>query len=116
MSATKRTQPTQIRHKEGNFHGLIILQHVPFPHGTDLTRHVQQAKIAVGYSAPTLAVTGLMLGYFRLVPIKRFYSDLDKWVRRRIRMCIWTSWKNGRTRVANLLKLGIREHEAYTHV
>ncbi len=55
------------------------------------------------------------VGYFRLVPIKSFYNDLDKWVRRRIRMCIWTSWKNGRTRVANLRKLGIREHEAYTH-
>jgi RNA-directed DNA polymerase len=54
-------------------------------------------------------------GYFRLVPIKSFYSDLDKWVRRRIRMCIWTSWKNGRTRVANLRKLGVSEHEAKTH-
>jgi RNA-directed DNA polymerase len=55
------------------------------------------------------------VGYFRLVPIKSFYSDLDKWVRRRIRMCIWKSWKNGRTRVANLMKLGVSEHEAYTH-
>jgi len=55
------------------------------------------------------------VGYFRLVPIKSFYSELDKWVRRRIRMCIWKSWKNGRTRVANLMKLGVSEHEAYTH-
>jgi RNA-directed DNA polymerase len=55
------------------------------------------------------------VGYFRLVPIKSFYSDLDKWVRRRLRMCIWKSWKNGRTRVANLMKLGVSEHEAYTH-
>ena len=35
------------------------------------------------------------VGYFRLVPIKSFFSDLDKWVRRRIRMCIWKQWKNG---------------------
>jgi RNA-directed DNA polymerase len=55
------------------------------------------------------------VGYFRLVPIKSFYSELDKGVRRRIRMCIWTSWKNGRTRAANLMKLGVPEHEAYTH-
>ena len=55
------------------------------------------------------------VGYFRLVPIKSFYNDLDKWVRRRIRMCIWKSWKNGRTRVKNLMKLGVPEHEAYTH-
>ena len=55
------------------------------------------------------------MGYFRLVPLESFYSDLDKWVRRRIRMCIWKSWKNGRTRVANLRKLGVREPEASTH-
>jgi RNA-directed DNA polymerase len=55
------------------------------------------------------------VGYFRLVPIKSFFSDLDKWVRRRIRMCIWKQWKNGRTRVAALRKLGVAEHEAYTH-
>jgi hypothetical protein len=48
------------------------------------------------------------------VPIKSFYSDLDKWVRRRIRMCIWKQWKTGRTRAAALLKLGVPEHEAYT--
>ena len=55
------------------------------------------------------------VGYFRLVPIKSFFGDLDKWVRRRIRMCIWKSWRRGRTRVAALRKLGIREHEAWTH-
>lgn len=55
------------------------------------------------------------VGYFRLVPIKSFFSDLDKWVRRRLRMCIWKQWKTGRTRVAALMKLGIAEHEAFTH-
>jgi hypothetical protein len=47
------------------------------------------------------------VGYFRLVPIKNFFSDLDKWVRRRIRMCIWRQWKTGRTRVAALMKLAL---------
>ena len=55
------------------------------------------------------------VGYFRLVPIKSFFGELDKWVRRRIRMCIWESWKNGRTRAAALMKLGVPEHEAFTH-
>jgi RNA-directed DNA polymerase len=55
------------------------------------------------------------VGYFRLVPIKSFFSDLDKWVRRRIRMCIWKQWRRPRTRIAALRKLGIGEHEAITH-
>ena len=27
------------------------------------------------------------VGYFRLVPIKGFFSEMDKWVRRRFRSC-----------------------------
>ena len=37
----------------------------------------------------------------------------DKWVRRRIRMYIWKQWKKPRTRVANLVKLGMPEWQAY---
>jgi RNA-directed DNA polymerase len=55
------------------------------------------------------------VGYFRIVPIKSFFSELDKWVRRRIRSCYWKQWRRPRTRVANLRQFGIREHEAVTH-
>ena len=55
------------------------------------------------------------VGYFRTVPIKSFFGELDKWVRRRIRSCYWKQWKNPRTRIANLKRLGIREKEAVTH-
>jgi RNA-directed DNA polymerase len=55
------------------------------------------------------------VGYFSLVPIKSFFSELDKWVRRRIRSCYWKQWRRPRSRIANLRKLGIREHEAITH-
>ena len=40
---------------------------------------------------------------------------MDKWVRRRIRSCYWKQWRRPRTRIVNLRKLGIREHEAVTH-
>jgi RNA-directed DNA polymerase len=55
------------------------------------------------------------VGYFRLVPTKSFFSEMDKWVRRRLRSCYWKQWRNPRTRIANLKKLGIREKEAVTH-
>jgi RNA-directed DNA polymerase len=55
------------------------------------------------------------VGYFRLVPIKSFFSEMDKWVRRRLRSCYWKQWRRPRTRIANLRKLGIREKEAVTH-
>lgn len=55
------------------------------------------------------------VGYFGLVPIKSFFSDLDKWVRRRLRSCHWKQWRRPQTRIANLRKLGIHEDEAVTH-
>jgi RNA-directed DNA polymerase len=55
------------------------------------------------------------VGYFRLVPWKSFYRELDKWVRRRVRACYWREWRRPRTRVGNLLRLGIRQREALTH-
>ena len=33
--------------------------------------------------------------------------DLDQWIRRRIRMCYWKQWVKPRTKVRNLIKLGV---------
>ncbi|XZE19403.1 group II intron reverse transcriptase/maturase [Pirellulaceae bacterium SH449] len=55
------------------------------------------------------------VGYFRLVPFKSFYENLDQWIRRRVRACIWQQWRNPRTRVRNLIKLGVSPREAHTH-
>ena len=55
------------------------------------------------------------VGYFRLVPIKTYFADFDKWVRRRIRSCYWKQWRSPRTRIANLRKLGVKADEAVTH-
>ncbi|MCI5490957.1 MAG: hypothetical protein PUI10_05360 [Prevotellaceae bacterium] len=38
--------------------------------------------------------------------------ETDKWLRRRIRMCIWKVWKLPKTRIKNLMKCGIREDNA----
>lgn len=33
--------------------------------------------------------------------------DLDHWIRRRIRMCFWKQWRRPRTKIRNLMKLGL---------
>ncbi len=53
------------------------------------------------------------IAYFHLAQIKRFCTETDEWLRRRIRMCIWKSWKNVKTRVANLKKCGALDWQAY---
>ena len=53
------------------------------------------------------------VNYFKLADAKKCLVEMDKWLRRRIRMCIWKSWKKPSTRVKNLVKCGIPQWRAY---
>jgi RNA-directed DNA polymerase len=46
------------------------------------------------------------VNYFRIAKCQSRLSKLDSWIRFRLRMCIWKTWKKVRTRIANLTKLG----------
>jgi hypothetical protein len=52
------------------------------------------------------------VGYFGLVPLKSFFAELDKWIRRRLRSSYWKQWRKPRTRINKLLWLGLSLHEA----
>jgi RNA-directed DNA polymerase len=45
--------------------------------------------------------------YFLIANGYQLCVDLDQWLRRRIRMCYWRQWRKPRTKVNNLLKLGV---------
>ena len=53
------------------------------------------------------------MGYFRLSQTPKKFSDLDEWMRRRMRQIRWKEWKRPRTRVVMLRKLGVRPDMAY---
>lgn len=53
------------------------------------------------------------IGYYHFADMKRFLLDIDEWLRRRIRMCIWKAWKKPKTKVANLIKCGIEKYKAF---
>ena len=55
------------------------------------------------------------VGYYKLARMKTILGRIDSWLRRRIRMCIWKSWKNPRTRIANLIKCGVSKWQAQRH-
>ena len=52
------------------------------------------------------------VGYYHLANMKRLCTATDEWLSRRIRMCIWKSWKLPKTRIKNLMKCGIRRYDA----
>lgn len=51
--------------------------------------------------------------YYRLADMGSKVRDIDQWLRRRIRMCIWKSWKRAGTRIRNLIRCGIDKRNAY---
>ncbi|MFJ7734687.1 group II intron reverse transcriptase/maturase [Lysinibacillus sp. NPDC097231] len=52
-------------------------------------------------------------GYFALADTKSVFESLDGWIRRRLRMCLWKNWKKPRTKVRNLIRLGVPDWKAY---
>jgi len=51
--------------------------------------------------------------YFKLADMRKLMEKTDEWYRRRLRMVIWKQWKRIKTKVANLIKLGINKYKAY---
>ncbi len=51
--------------------------------------------------------------YFKLADMKILLRDIDMWYRRRLRMVIWKQWKRIRTKLANLIRLGIPKSKAW---
>ena len=54
------------------------------------------------------------LNYYGIGKMKIFIKSLDEWLRSRIRQYIWKSWKKIKTRVKNLIKLGMTRAQART--
>jgi group II intron reverse transcriptase/maturase len=51
--------------------------------------------------------------YFKLADMRKLLERTDEWYRRRLRMVIWKQWKRIKTKMANLIKLGINKYKAY---
>ena len=69
----------------------------------------------MGYERRKEALHQIIRGwveYFKLADAKKYLERMDEWLRRRIRMCIWKSWKKPNTRVKNLVKCGIKPYWA----
>jgi RNA-directed DNA polymerase len=54
-------------------------------------------------------------GYFGISQYYQPVPELDEWIRRRIRMCYWKQWRRARTKIRNLLDLGVSLQTAIQH-
>jgi len=53
------------------------------------------------------------VNYFKIANAKSIMEKLDKMIRTRLRISTWRKWKRTRTKVNNLLKLGLEKLQAY---
>lgn len=50
--------------------------------------------------------------YFRLSEVKVTWESLDQWLRRKLRAILWKQWKTWRTRLRELVRLGLSRERA----
>jgi group II intron reverse transcriptase/maturase len=65
-----------------------------------------------------LALKQFIIGwvnYYKLADMKTLLLHIDEWYRRRLRMVIWKQWKRVRTRLRNLIKLGLPKSKAWEY-
>ena len=52
--------------------------------------------------------------YFKLAEATTMLTELDKWIRHRLRCIIWRQWKRVHTRARYLMRMGLDEFRAWT--
>ena len=55
------------------------------------------------------------IGYFGLAQQLAEFSNLDGWIRRRVRMCFWKQWRYPRTKIRKMMELGVSRKLAILH-
>ena len=53
------------------------------------------------------------VNYFKYASINQKLTEVDGWLRNRLRYCIWTDWKKPERKRKNLIRLGIPQGQAY---
>jgi group II intron reverse transcriptase/maturase len=72
----------------------------------------------MGYENRKTALKQFIRGwveYFKFADMKSLLGRTDEWLRRRLRMCLWKSWKNIKTRFKNLVRCGINKVKAWQY-
>ena len=78
----------------------------------EITSRSNAMSMEVRYKKLKQVIRG-WVNYFKIANMGKIVQKLDKWIRRRIRMCYWKQWKKIKTKHDNLVKLGIENHEAW---
>jgi group II intron reverse transcriptase/maturase len=78
----------------------------------ELTRRNRSMNLQTRLEVLSRYLRGWMT-YFALTEAASVLRDLDKWIARRVRACVWKTWKRARTRIRKLRSFGLREDRVW---
>lgn len=81
-------------------------------------RKITNRNISMNFDYRIKKLNEIIVGwvnYFKLADMKTRLTELDQWARRRLRACVWKTWKLVRTRFKNLMKLGVPKYKAWEY-
>jgi group II intron reverse transcriptase/maturase len=78
----------------------------------ELTSRKRGGRIEQILAEITRLING-WLGYYRIADMKMYLQRISEWLRRRIRQLYWKRWKRIRTRLENLIQLGVPRWQAW---
>ena len=82
----------------------------------DKIRNITNRNVSMNFNYRIKKLNEITTGwvnYFKLADMRMKLLELDSWIRRRLRACIWKTWKLISTRFKNLMKLGIPKQKAW---
>jgi RNA-directed DNA polymerase len=82
----------------------------------DKVRAITARSRSMSMEARLMELRLLNLGwgnYFKISDSRSPFKEADKWVRSRLRLCLWKQWKQPKTKIKELTKLGTTSYQAY---
>lgn len=81
-------------------------------------RKITNRNVSMNFNYRIKKLNEVIVGwvnYFKLADMKSKLIELDGWIRRRLRACVWKTWKKIRTKFNNLIKLGIPKDKSWEY-
>lgn len=81
-------------------------------------RRITNRNVSMNFNYRIKKLNEIIVGwvsYFKLADMKTKLLELDQWIRRRLRACVWKTWKKTKTRFNNLVKLGIPKNKSWEY-
>ncbi len=81
-------------------------------------RKITNRNVSMNFNYRIKKLNEIIVGwinYFKLADMKSKLIELDGWIRRRLRACVWKTWKKTKTKFNNLIKLGIPRSKSWEY-